>query len=81
MLQDLQHLLQEILSNRSSLQYQRYGSAYQILHLSASECLTSFACRTPTMPSADFSHEVRIDYSTLSPDISGTHERSPGVRH
>src|ERR1035441_6861643 len=32
-----------------------------------------------TMPSADFCHTVRMDYSTLSPD-SGTCSRPPAIR-
>ena len=57
----------------------RCGSAYLFLHLSVPECLTSLACLSPTMPSADFCNAVRKPLNLLSP--CGTRCRSPGVRH
>ena len=51
------------------------GSAYLLLRLSASECLTSLADVRPTMPSADFCPAVRSPRDTSVP----THSRSPEV--
>lgn len=61
----------------------RCGLAYPVLRLSALECLTSLACRAPTMPSADFSSVVKVDCSTFSQFLplagsQGTKEISRG---
>lgn len=57
--------------------YPRCGLAYPLPRLSALECLTSFACAEPTMPSADFCGVVREDCSSLSP-IKDTPQISRG---
>src|SRR5208282_1391765 len=48
------------------------------LHLSAAECLPSFACPLPTSPSADFCTAFSVPCDTLSPNFRTAMQISRG---